>query len=465
MAKGLLQTVTWRSGALVVSETMLIIGAVIAAVFLRLGHDAWEMVAREEVLPKALLIAYVCQICLYYGDLYETPRLTLDRRDFLVRIIHALGVTSLVLSAIYFWFPDLIIGRGVFAVACLLVLLVVVGWRLTFAWWTRHVGPRQRLLLVGTSRAGVALAKELHDNEDLGVEIVGFVDHDPGLVGTPLFNPSIIGTLEDIPAVVRARAVDRVVVNMADARGKLPMHKLLEMRIDGVVFDHLTSVYEEYTGKIAVENLRPSWLIFSSGFRKSLALRSAKRVLDVVAAAVGLLASAPVLLILAVLVKLSSKGPVFYAQQRVGQHGHVFTVYKVRSMRQDAEVRTGAVWALRDDPRVTWLGRIMRRARLDEIPQFWNVLLGNMSLVGPRPERPEFVRSLTEQIPFYGLRHVVKPGLTGWAQVRYTYGASVEDAMEKLQYDLFYIKNMSLALDLFIVFETIKTVLLRRGAA
>jgi exopolysaccharide biosynthesis polyprenyl glycosylphosphotransferase len=232
-----------------------------------------------------------------------------------------------------------------------------------------------------------------------------------------------------------------------------------------VTFDHLASVYEEYTGKIAIENLRPSWLIFSSGFRKSRLLAAAKRLLDVVASFVGLLVALPVMLVIATAVKLSSAGPIFYHQRRVGLHGHIFTVHKFRSMKQDAEAKTGPVWASKQgDPRVTAIGRMLRRSRLDELPQLWNVLKGDMSLVGPRPERPEFVQELTRNIPFYVQRHVVRPGLTGWAQVRYTYGASEEDAIEKLQYDLFYIKHMSLPLDLFIIFDTLRTVIMRKGA-
>ena len=278
-----------------------------------------------------------------------------------------------------------------------------------------------------------------------------------------MINPGVIGTIDDIPAIVRKFNVDQVVVSLSDARGKLPMDKLLEMKLDGVSFEHLASVYEKYTGKIAVENLRPSWLIFSDGFRKSQFLRVAKRTLDVTVSSVGIVLGAPLMLLVAAAVRLTSPGPVIYRQERVGLRGHVFKVAKFRSMRQDAEKGTGAVWASKADPRVTPVGRFLRRSRLDELPQLWNVLRGDMSFVGPRPERPEFVSSLTREIPFYGQRHSVRPGLTGWAQVRYTYGASVEDAMEKLQYDLFYIKNMSIALDLFIIANTVKTVLMRRG--
>jgi len=230
-----------------------------------------------------------------------------------------------------------------------------------------------------------------------------------------------------------------------------------------VTFADLASVYEECTGKIAIENLRPSWLIFSSGFRKSAAVLVAKRVIEVVIAAVALVLCLPLLLLLAAVIVLTSPGPAVYSQLRVGQNGRVFRVYKLRSMRNDAERESGAVWSTPGDPRITRIGNVLRRTRLDELPQLWNILIGNMSLVGPRPERPEFVQDLARQIPLYKLRHVVKPGLTGWAQVRYTYTASVEDTMEKLQHDLFYIKNLSLRLDLFIIIETVKTVVLHRG--
>jgi len=462
--KALAVTITPRSLALIGFETVLIVAAVSLGAWLRLGADAVPLMFHEHGFAKAALIALVCQVSLYYSDLYEL-RVASDRRELFIGIVQALSATSFLLAALYYWLPDLVIGRGVFIVSATLVLLVVAGWRLAFEWLSRRVAPRERLLLVGTGQAAVALARELFERrQELGVEIVGFVDPDPARVGAPVINPSVIGTIEDIPSIVRARSVSRVVVSLADARGKLPMDKLLEMKLDGVTFDHLASVYEELTGKIAIENLRPSWLIFSSGFRKSRLVQTAKRLSDIAAAAAGLAVGAPLMALVAAAVKLSSTGPALYRQERVGQHGRVFTVVKFRSMRQDAEVGTGAVWAAANDARVTPVGRFLRRSRLDELPQLWNVLKGDMSLVGPRPERPEFVRQLTTQIPFYGQRHVVRPGLTGWAQVRYTYGSSVEDALKKLQYDLFYIKNLSLPLDLLIILSTIKTVILQRGA-
>lgn len=461
MAAVLFRGVTWRSVTLLLCEAAVILGSVYLAAYLRLG--GYDLTWADTILPKALLIAGVTQLCLYFADLYDF-RVLSDRRELFVRAVQSLGATSLVLAALYYWFPDLIVGRGVFVIAAFLIISVLLGWRVLFEWTSRQVGPRERLLLVGTSDAAVSLARELHQRVELGVEIVGFIDPDPARVGAPVLNPGVIGAIEDIPAIVRARGVDRVVVSLSEARGRLPMDKLLEMKLEGVTFDHLASVYEQYTGKIAIDNLRPSWLIFSEGFRKSRLQDGLKRAIDALSAVIGLIVALPIMLLVAVAVKTTSRGPVFYHQSRVGQRGRVFVVHKFRSMREDAEKGTGAVWATKQDNRVTRVGRFLRLTRLDELPQLWNVLRGDMSLVGPRPERPEFVSSLTKDIPFYGQRHTIRPGLTGWAQVLYTYGASVEDALEKLQYDLFYIKNRSLALDLFIIAKTVKTVLMRQGA-
>ena len=455
-----------RATMLVVIESALIMAAVAASATVRLGIEEGRLLfVFGDGFLKAAIIAAVCQCSLYFADLYDLRRIA-DHRDLFVRIIQGLGAASFLLAALYFWAPSLVIGRGVFVIASLVTLSVVGGWRIAFEWLAMRILPRERLLLVGTTPGVTTLARELEElGAEVGVDIVGYVDPVPE--GAKLaVGRGVIGTIEDIPSIVRARNVDRVVLSLSEARGQLPMNKLLDMKLQGVTFDYLASVYEEYTGKIAIENLRPSWLVFSEGFRKSHALSAAKRLLDIVAAVIGFTLAAPLMALVAVAVKLTSPGDVLYHQERVGQHGRVFTVHKFRSMRMDAEAGTGAVWASKSgDPRVTLVGRFMRKTRLDELPQLWNVLVGDMSLIGPRPERPQFVSQLTREIPFYGQRHIVRPGLTGWAQVKYTYGASVEDAMEKLQYDLYYIKNMSLALDVLIACSTVKTVLLRRGAA
>ena len=456
---------TSRTLILVAIETLLIMAAVTIAAYIRFEGYTWQILVVEHELWKGVVVAVVIQGCLYLADLYDL-RLVTKPRELFQRLSQALAVAAFILAFLYLLMPSLILGRYLFAIAAGLSIVLGVLWRLAFAWLSSYVGPSERILLVGTSPSAVALATELFERRhELGVEIVGFVDPDPAKVGTPMINPGVIGTVHDIPAIVEARFVDRVVVSLADARGKLPMASLLEMKLAGVAFDHLPSVYEEYTGKIAVENLRPSWLIFSEGFRKTPLLSALKRLFDIIVATTGLVIGSPVLGLVALAVRLTSPGPILYHQRRVGLHGREFVVHKFRSMRVDAEAGTGPVWASKQgDSRVTPIGGMLRRTRLDELPQLVNVLQGEMSLVGPRPERPEFVAELTRQIPYYGQRHVVRPGITGWAQVRYTYGASTEDALQKLQYDLFYIKNASVLLDIFIVFETFKTVLLRRGA-
>lgn len=454
-----------RSAALVLVEHVLIVLSVISAAAMRLGWSELPIATDPGLLWRAALIAVVLQICLHYCDLYDLRTLE-DRRDLLTGLLRALGAASVILAVLYFWIPTLIIGRGVFVLASIMIIGLVAGWRVAFEWLSLRVAPAERLLIVGTNAAALMLARELFERRgELGVELIGFVDSDPAKVGTPMINPGVIGTVVDIPAIVRDRRVDRVVVSLADARGKLPMEQLLDMKLNqGVRFDHLASVYEQYTGKIAVENLRPSWMIFSEGFRKNAWTAAFKRTFDVALSLLGVVLAAPIMILVLLTVRIGSPGPVFYHQRRVGKDGRVFTIHKVRSMRPDAEAATGAVWATAYDPRVTPVGRFLRRTRLDEIPQLWNVLVGDMSFVGPRPERPEFIAELTKQIPFYGQRHAVRPGVTGWAQVRHRYGSTIDDSLQKLQYDLFYIKHMSPALDAFVVLETVKTVLVRAGS-
>jgi sugar transferase (PEP-CTERM system associated) len=458
---------TWRSFILVAGETALLVAAVVISSIVIGGSQAWELLTDNTAFLRVLLIVMVCQVCLHYTDLYDL-RTIQTKRDLATRLMRAIGATSLILGIAYWLFPLLVVEQGVFLMTAALAIVTVMAWRSTFDVITSRLMPRERLLLVGTSPAAIVLARELFERrQELGVDIVGFVDPDPSRVGAPVINPGVVGTIDDIPGLTSRMRVDRVVVSLSDGRGKLPMESLLDVRLrSGVLFDHLASVYEEYTGKIALENLRPSWLVFSTGFRKSRLLSIVKRAFDVTAAVCGLILSLPLTIISAIVVKLESpRDPVLYHQERVGLNGATFTIHKFRTMKSDAEAATGPVWSAGDsDPRITRVGRIMRKTRLDEIPQLVNVLVGQMSLIGPRPERPAFVEQLTQQIPFYGQRHVVKPGVTGWAQVRYSYGASVEDAIEKMQYDLYYVKHMSLMFDLMIALETIKTVVLRRGA-
>jgi sugar transferase (PEP-CTERM system associated) len=451
---------TARPALILGLQSGLIMGAVIVGQILRLGSSrAPEVVGAVPGLLNAALVALACHFCLSLNDLYDL-RVLNNRRTFLIRVLKSLFAISMILAGLYFWFPAIALSPG----AVVPVVVVVAGWRIVSEWLTRFVNPAERWLLVGATTGSVDLARELIDRrEELGVDIVGFVDADSACLGARIGPLSVIGTIDEIPSIVRERSIDRVVVSLADARGRMPMEALLEMKLGGVSFDHLASAYERYTGKIAIENLRPSWFIFSRGFHKSVRSTIAKRTLDLVIATAGLLTALPIMALVAVLVPLTSRGPVFYTQRRVGESGRLFTIRKFRTMKDQAEAGTGAVWAQANDRRITGLGRWLRKTRLDELPQLWNVLAGDMSLVGPRPERPEFVGELSQTISFYGQRHVVKPGLTGWAQVQYRYGSTVEDALQKLQYDLYYIKHRSIALDLLVMVKTINIVLMRRG--
>jgi len=258
--------------------------------------------------------------------------------------------------------------------------------------------------------------------------------------------------------------VDRIIVAIDDRRNTVPLDELLNLRLEAVKIEEASYLFEKISGRIDIESLHPSALIYSDGFRLDAGQRLVRRIVSFMVAVCALVVCLPLIPFIAIAVRLSSPGPVLFRQKRVGRRGETFTLYKFRTMLQDAESLTGAVWAGKRDARVTRVGRFLRLTRMDEIPQLWNVVIGDMGFVGPRPERPEFVQLLKEKIPYYNLRHVIRPGLTGWAQVGYRYGASIEEAQQKLQYDLYYIKHMSVSLDLLIIFKTLKTVVLGRGA-
>ena len=289
----------------------------------------------------------------------------------------------------------------------------------------------------------------------------GFIQPDSGTV--TVSPDRIVGSVDQIEETLSREKVDKLIVSITERRGTLPVKSLLTCKMRGVEVIDSPSFYEKLTGKLLIEEIQPSWFIYSDGFRITPMKRALKRVLDLLCASIGIILVLPALPLIALSIKLSSPGPVLFKQKRVGERGVEFTLIKFRTMCDDAEKDTGPVWASEDDTRVTRLGRWLRKMRIDEIPQLFNVLKGEMSFIGPRPERKEFVDRLSEVVPYYGKRHFIKPGVTGWAQVRYAYGASDEDALEKMRYDLYYIKNYSLTLDIMILLETVKVVLLGRG--
>jgi sugar transferase (PEP-CTERM system associated) len=342
-------------------------------------------------------------------------------------------------------------------------LAFLLGWRLSANATNLLARGNERILIVGTGDTGVSLVKHILRHPEYNMKVVGFLDESGMDIGKSLVNPKIIGATADLQEIVRVEKIDRLILSLKERRGSTPLRELLQLKFAGVGVEDVHNCFERLSGRIALEHLSPSWLILSDGFKKSPWLRASKRVIDILASSVLLVLSAPILPLVALAIYLESGAPIFFRQTRVGYKGREFDLIKFRSMVQDAE-KDGPQWATRQDSRVTKVGKFIRKARLDELPQLFNVLRGEMSLVGPRPERPIFCQMLEEKIPYFNLRHSARPGLTGWAQVRFRYGSTIDDSKDKLELDLFYLKNLSLVVDCAILFETIKVVLLRRGA-
>jgi sugar transferase (PEP-CTERM system associated) len=411
---------------------------------------------------RALLVIVVCTISLYFNDLYDFRLLT-TRIEILLRLFQAFGIACLTLAVCYFVAPDLGFGRGIAALAALIIVSLTVGWRLVWSQKVHNLAPSERMLIMGTGATGISLARDILARPEMQLNIVGFLDEYGQNIGQPLVNPGIIGATADVESIVQAEKVDRVVISLKERRGLMPVRQLLHLKFAGVRVEDAHTFYERMTGRIVLEYLSPSWLILSDGFRKSPLLVWAKRMIDLVVSFVALIVCIPLFLVVALAILLESGSPVLYRQKRTGLQGKPFEMLKFRSMYNNAE-EAGPQWAADGDHRITRVGRWIRKFRIDELPQVINVLRGEMSIVGPRPERPEFVSMLEEQIPFYGLRHFVRPGITGWAQIKYQYGATVEETKTKLEYDLFYVKHISIMLDLVTIFETAKVMLSGRGA-
>jgi sugar transferase (PEP-CTERM system associated) len=453
-----------RTVWLILAEAAVVFGALMGAVYLRFGTEStsYELIERQGFLKAGLATAF-CLTTFYLFDLYDFVVMH-DRRELVLRLVQALGLAWMALALMFYVFPQLMIGRGVALLALPLALTLMVGWRVSIHWFLGHPDFGERILIVGSGNLAVEIAREVLERPDAGYRIVGFVGTDSELLGKSLINPRVIAVTSELAEVVRRENVDRIVVAMGERRGQLPTQELLQLSLAGKVsIEEGASFSERLTTRVSLNMLRPSWLIFSGRGRQARITGITRSVVHRLVALIGGILSLPIVLLTAVLIKLDSRGPIFYRQERVGTNGRTFTLLKFRSMRVDAE-EAGPVWASKDDDRVTRLGRIIRKIRIDEIPQFWNILRGEMNFVGPRPERPHFVAQLADEIPYYEQRHLIPPGLTGWAQIKYPYGASIEDARQKLQYDLYYVKNQSLVLDAIVLFETFKIILFGRGA-
>jgi sugar transferase (PEP-CTERM system associated) len=450
----------------VVGEGLFIFASVFLAIWIILGFKPF--IYDHYIWLKILLITAVCQTCLYYNDMYDF-KISEDYKEIGFRLIQALGFAAIFLAFIYLVLPQAIIGTGIFLIGVAFVVLLIVSWRFCYTMVIDRGLFNQSIILLGSADLIKKINQEISDRKDCGYDIVAEVPEGNRKNKTQddsRENPqNVIGQkYEGLSELARTKGIEKIVVALEEKRNNFPINELLKCRVNGIEVIDGNSFYEMLTGKIVVKAINPSWLIFSEGFRKSRTRRFLKRSADLILSFIMLAVFLPLMGIIAILIKLDSRGPAIFSQERVGENGKSYRMHKFRSMVQDAEKISGPVWAQDDDTRITRLGNIIRKLRMDELPQLWNVLKGNMSFVGPRPEREHFVKQLEKKVPYYSERFTVKPGITGWAQVSYGYGASEEDAIEKLNYDLFYIKNMSFFMDLMIILRTIKIVLFRKGA-
>lgn len=446
-----------RTLVLLLCEALLVSGSFLLATALCLGPDTYLVLNYEYGAVKIVGLTILTLLCSYYFDLYEPQRIS-ARWEIYFRLLLVLGFISFLLAAILYLFPSVDIGHYVLVLGLMFLTLALFMWRSAYEWIIGREMFRERVYVLGDGERARTVVDTLRDRKDVGMEVVGWG-------GTELNKAerkqAFVSAL--VPFLAPKPVVDRVIIALEDRRGELPINELLKLRFNGVVIEEAATLLERLTGKLHLDSLRPSSFIYAEGFRIKPSQQVARRMVSTLAAAIGLLLFLPFFPFVVLMVRLSSSGPIFFRQVRVGLGGKNFTVYKFRTMRTDAEA-AGAKWATKNDPRVTRIGRLMRKTRLDEVPQLWNVLRGDMGFVGPRPERPEFVPLLAEKIPYFDLRHMIRPGLTGWAQVRFGYGATMEQNREKLEFDLYYIKHMTLGLDLLIMFETIKTIIRRQGA-
>jgi sugar transferase (PEP-CTERM system associated) len=447
----------------IVGESIFIVLSILLATWVISGFSF--ALFSETYLPKVVLVGLVLQTCLYYNDLYEF-KVSKTFKELGLRLLEALGAAAILLALIFFLFPEAGMADGVLETSAVVMLGVVISWRYVYMLTLERGIFNQRIIIIGSGDLAQNIVKEIQEKKDCGYSI-SLIMYEEGAQNVwvdfkTLAPVKVTGNALNEKA--RAAGVKKVIVALSEKRGRLPIRELLHCRLDGVEVIDGNSFIEMLTGKLIVRNLNPGWLIFSEGFHKSPVEGVFKRSADILLSLVLLSLLSPLMAVVAALIKMDSKGPVLFSQQRAGKGRNIFKIYKFRSMVQGAEDATGPVWAGEDDPRITRIGKIIRRLRIDELPQIWNVLKGDMSFVGPRPEREVFIKELVKYIPYYDARLTVKPGLTGWAQINFSYGASVEDAVEKLNYDLFYIKNMSFLMDMLIILRTVKIVMFGRGA-
>src|SRR3989454_2594445 len=425
----------WNLAFLVIAESMIVFGSVYAGSIIKRFFDFQPILTGVDyTYSKALVIALVTIITFYIVHLYNS-RLHLRRSEFFAKFSMCLVIIFFIVASINFVMPSLQLYSMDYLSSLIVFVPAIICFRFLYYWAINN--SKEKVIILGVNDIARNIAQELAEGSSHGFEVQGLIAEN--FISTDdVLDCSVLGGIQELARIVQDRKPSVVVVALSERRGMFPYKEILDCKLQGIRVEDWPTFYEKLTGKIIIHNLRPSWLIFADGFTRNSLTRSLKRLTDIVLAAVGLCIALPMIALVAILTKLDSYGPVFFRQERVGENGRIFTLYKFRTMVKDAEKETGPVWAQETDPRTTRLGKILRRTGLDELPQMFNVLIGDMSFVGPRPERPHFVAELQEEIPYYAQRLVVKPGITGWAQVRYGYGATVEDAIEKLQFDLYY---------------------------
>jgi exopolysaccharide biosynthesis polyprenyl glycosylphosphotransferase len=449
--------------ALLISEAVLIFSCYVVATFCLLDSDPTVYLLSEGGLWRIAAVVGCVMLGIYFHDLYTQFRIR-SQIVLVQQVCLVVGIAFLTQALFtYLKRPEWALPKWQMILGSGLVLVLLPVWRIVYASVVMKAIGSERLLFLGSSAVVRQIGEHLAEHPEIGLSAIGYLDDcqtsEAEFCGIPR-----MGCLTDLAEVVAKHHPDRIVLGMSERRGRMPVSALLEMRFSGIKIEDALTTYETTFGRICVRELRPSQLIFSA----ELGPRDKKvfwqSIYSFAIAVIAAIATAPIMLLVAVVIKMSSRGPVFFRQRRVGRNGSEFTLYKFRSMYANAEASTGAVWAVRDDPRITPVGRVLRKLRLDELPQFFNVIKGEMSIVGPRPERPEFVETLIQQIPYYRQRHCVKPGITGWAQINHKYGDTIEDTVRKLEFDLYYIKNLAPSLDVYIIFHTLKVMLLSRGA-
>ncbi len=448
--------------ALLLSEIILTYTCYVIAAFVVLDVDPQVFLLYDNGWVRIAIVVAFIMLGVYFHDLYTQFRIK-SRILLFQQIGVVLGLAFLMQSLLgYLRLRELILPTWLMIGGSTLVIIILPTWRIFYSTVVLRAMGSERVLLLGASSLVQEIARHFLEHPETGFTVLGYVENLE--IGAELPGGAVLGHISELRRIVNELKPERIVVGMAERRARLPVNELLEMRLSGIHIEDALTTYEATFGRISTRELRPSQLVFSTELGPNQARVMLQSIYSLGIAIVGTVILSPLMLLVFLLVRLSSRGPALYRQRRVGKNDVPFTLFKFRSMFADAEAESGAVWAQKDDPRVTLAGKWLRRLRLDELPQLFNVLRGEMSIVGPRPERPEFVTELEKKIPYYRQRHCIKPGITGWAQINHKYSDTLEDTIIKLEYDLYYIKNLAPALDAFIIFHTVKVMLLSRGS-